>query len=453
MTDRDTRPKSSRRTLLKGAAGAAAGAAALGVSKRSQAVELPAFVRQTGSAVEVLFWSSWGSGSPIGEAEQEVIRRFNESQQDVVIRHEFQGTYDETAQKLSAALQARQAPALSVLSEANWFRFYTSQFLAPMDDFIAANEVDTADYVDAFLNEGRRNDQQWWMSFARSTPLFYYNKQAWQEAGLPDRGPETYTEFAQWGPQLVKRNGNEVTRWAFSHPPAADFISWYFQGTIWAFGGAYSDDQFNMQLTEENGIRAGEWLRSTVTEGWAAPTSQDRVQDFLNGVVASMMQSTGQLGRVSTEATFEYGTGFLPAEANPGCPTGGAGLAILATAPPEQQEAAFKYIAFATSPEITTYWSQNTGYMPVRKSAGDSPEMKTFYETNPNFRTAVEQLATTKPQDPARRFIPAGDRIIGDGLEQITVNQAEVQPTLEKVKADLEEAAAPILEQLKAVEG
>ncbi len=242
MTDRATNPKTSRRTLLKGAAGAAAGAAALGVSKRSQAVEAPAFVRQTGSAVEVLFWSSWGTGTPIGEAEQEVIRRFNESQQDVVIRHEFQGTYDETAQKLTAALQARQAPALSVLSEANWFRFYTSQFLAPMDDFIAANEVDTADYVESFFNEGKRNDQHWWMSFARSTPLFYYNKQAWQEAGLPDRGPETYTEFSQWGPKLVKKNGNEVSRWGFTHAPGANFISWYFQGTIWAFGGAYSDD-------------------------------------------------------------------------------------------------------------------------------------------------------------------------------------------------------------------
>ena len=33
---------------------------------------------------------------------------------------------------------------------------------------------------------------------------------------------------------------------------------------------------------------------------------------------------------------------------------GGAGLAVLASSPPEKQEAAFKYIAFATSPEITT---------------------------------------------------------------------------------------------------
>ncbi len=129
-----------------------------------------------------------------------------------------------------------------------------------------------------------------------------------------------------------------------------------------------------------------------------------------------MMQSTGQLGNLKANAKFDFGVGFLPSEVNPGCPTGGAGIGILSTSPVEKQQAAFKYIAFATSPEITTYWSQNTGYMPVRKSAGQSPEMQAFYQENPNFRTAVEQLATTSPQDPARRFVPAGDSIIGKGL-------------------------------------
>jgi sn-glycerol 3-phosphate transport system substrate-binding protein len=440
----------NRRALIKGAAGTAVGAAALGVSKRSRAFAPPTVIQETGSQVKVLFWSSWGGKN--GEVEQEVIRRFNESQQDVVLEHQFQGTYDETAQKVIAALQARQAPDITVLSEANWFRFYANDYLAPMDDFIASEEIDTSDYVESFLTEGQRQDQQWWMSFARSTPLFYYNKQMWAEAGLEDRGPQTYTEFSEWGPKLVKKDGSNVTQWGFLHAPATDYISWYFQGTVWAFDGAYSDADFNMRLTEPNTVKAGEWLRSTVVDGWAT-ASQDRTTDFINGVTASMMQSTGQLGNLKENAKFDYGVGFLPAEVNAGCPTGGAGIGILSTAPTEKQQAAFKYIAFATSPEITSYWSQNTGYLPVRKSAGESPEMQTFYETNPNFRIAVEQLATTKPQDPARRFVPAGDVIIGKGLEEITVNQAEVQPTFEKVQGQLEEEAQPILEQVAEIEG
>jgi sn-glycerol 3-phosphate transport system substrate-binding protein len=440
----------NRRSLIKGAAGAAAGAATAGVSKRSTVFAAPTVIQETGSQVKVVFWSSWGGKN--GEVEQELIKRFNESQQDVVVEHQFQGTYEETAQKVIASLQARQAPDMTVLSEANWFRFYANQYLAAMDDFIASEEIDTSDYVESFLTEGQRQGQQWWMSFARSTPLFYYNKQMWEEAGLEDRGPQTYSELSEWGPKLVKKSGNDVTQWGLLHAPSTDYISWYFQGTVWAFDGAYSDEEFNILINEPNAVKAGEWLRSTVAEGWAAG-SADRTTDFINGVTASMMQSTGQLGNLKENAKFEYGAAFLPSEVNPGCPTGGAGIGILSTSPPEKQLAAFKYIAFATSPEITAYWSQNTGYMPVRKSAGESAEMQAFYEENPLFRTAVEQLAITKPQDPARRFVPAGDLIIGKGLEELTVSQAEVQPTFEQVKGTLEEEAQPILEQLAAIEG
>ena len=42
-------------------------------------------------------------------------------------------------------------------------------------------------------------------------------------------------------PKLVKKSGNDVTQWGFLHPPATNYISWYFQGTVWAFDGAYSD--------------------------------------------------------------------------------------------------------------------------------------------------------------------------------------------------------------------
>ena len=124
----------SRRSLIKGAAGAAVGTAALGVSKRSRAFAAPAVIQEPGSQVKVVFWSSFGGKN--GEVEQELIRRFNESQQDVVVEHQFQGTYEETAQKVLVSLQARQASDYTVLSEANWFRFYSYLYLSPMVVYI-----------------------------------------------------------------------------------------------------------------------------------------------------------------------------------------------------------------------------------------------------------------------------------------------------------------------------
>ena len=48
--------------------------------------------------------------------------------------------------------------------------------------------------------------------------------------------------------------------------------------------------------------------------------------------------------------------------------------------------------------------------------------MKTFFESHPNFKTTVDQLPKTRPQDSARELVPNGDEIIGKGLERITAN-------------------------------
>src|SRR5918998_774520 len=162
----------SRRNLLTGAAGAGVTAAVAPPSKRSTAFAAPAVLKQAGP-VDVLYWGSFSA--ELGEAEQAIVQMFNESQQDVRVEYQFQGTYEETAQKLTAALQAQQAPDVSLLSDVWWFRFYLANALAPLNDLIAANEVDTADYVESLYNEGVRDGVSYWLPMARSTPLFYYN--------------------------------------------------------------------------------------------------------------------------------------------------------------------------------------------------------------------------------------------------------------------------------------
>ena len=87
-----------------------------------------------------------------------------------------------------------------------------------------------------------------------------------------------------------------------------------------------------------------------------------------------MIASTGGLPGHEAAAKFPVGTAFLPkGPVAFGCPTGRRRPRHPASAPKEKQEAAFKYAAFATSPEQTAIWAQATGYMPVRKSAISGP--------------------------------------------------------------------------------
>ncbi len=309
---------------------------------------------------------------------------------------------------------------------------------------------DFSDYVDSLIGEGNRDGVQYWVPFARSTPLFYYNKEAFAEVGLTE-APTTWDELVAVAPDLVQMDGDTVARSAFAHPDGASYVAWLFQGVVWQWGGEYSDADFNIKINEEAAVAAGEFYRSSVADGWAT-VPVDPENDFAQGFTTSILASTGSLRGITDTATIDFGTAFLPeGPVGPGVCTGGAGLAILNSS--EKHEAAFQVMSWLSSAESTAWWSQNTGYMPVQKAAVESEEMQAFFEENPNFKVAVDQLATTRAQDAARVFIPGGDQIIGGGLEEILINGGEVQSAFDAVAAELTEEAIPVLEALEERRG
>src|SRR5262249_3080154 len=194
---------------------------------------------------------------------------------------------------------------------------------------------------------------------------------------------------------------------------------------------------FTIRIQEPNSVKAGELWRSMVTSG-IGQASQSPGTDFDSGAALSYLDSTAGLAGHEAAAKFQVGTAFLPqGPAGFGCCTGGSGLAITAASPKEKQQAAMKFIAFATGTD-TVFWSQNTGYMPVRKAALQTLEMNTFYEAHSNFKTTVDQLPKTRPQDSARELVPNGDQIIGKGLERITANSEPAEAVFKDVADQLD---------------
>ena len=67
------------------------------------------------AATKFEFW--YGLSGDLSERIQDMCKTFNESQSDVHVDYQFQGNYEETAQKLTAALAAKQTPDVSALSD------------------------------------------------------------------------------------------------------------------------------------------------------------------------------------------------------------------------------------------------------------------------------------------------------------------------------------------------
>ena len=113
--------------------------------------------------------------------------------------------------------------------------------------------------------------------------------------------------------------------------------------------------------------------------------------------------STAFLNYMTENAKFKLGTAFLPGKVKQAVPTGGTFFVIARDAPPAQKEAGWAFIKWMTEPAQTISLSKATGYMPIRTSAVNSPEMQAFYKQNPNYKTAIDQLKTAQrfPYTPA----------------------------------------------------
>jgi sn-glycerol 3-phosphate transport system substrate-binding protein len=416
-------PELSRRGLLRLGAllgGTAALAACGGPSLSDAGGAAQSDVDWSGvqPASQITWWSNH-PGTSIA-LEQEYIRRFQEQNPGITVNLVTAGAnYDEIAQRFQAAAGTDNVPDLVGASDVWWFRYMINGQIIPLEGLAQHLQIDTADYNSTLYDDYAFNGQHWALPYARSTPLFYYNRDVWQRAGLPDRAPQTWAEFEQWAPALAQVVGR---------PPlglgrGTSWTAWWFCNIMWGRGGAYSDE-WTVTLDRPETLEAGEYLRAMVNDRQVAAVAggddDGYVADFSAGVTACTMASTGSLSDILEQAQFEVGTGFLPqGPAGPGCPTGGTGIAIASARSPEQQLAAGMFLKFLTEPAQTAHFSAGTGYMPVRTSAIESPDMAAVFAERPQARTAVDQLATTRVQDWARAFVPSGDQYLTTAIERI----------------------------------
>ncbi|MFI6042016.1 ABC transporter substrate-binding protein [Nocardia sp. NPDC051321] len=423
-------PALSRRGFI-GLAGAVAAGAALTACAGSGGG-----AKQSGDSNTINFWSNHPGSSKDQEAE--LIKRFQEKFPDLKVNLIDAGrNYEEVAQKFNAALTGGELPDVVVLSDVWWFNYALNGTIEPLDGHFGDAGVKLDDYVDSLAADYLFNGKHYALPYSRSTPLFYYNKDVWAKAGLPDRGPNSWPEFDEWGPkiQAVVGDGKLAHGWG----DAKNYLAWTFQGPNWTFGGAYSD-QWKLKFTDPGSITAGQFFRDMIhTKKYAGIKPQIAV-DFGTGVIASTIASTGDLKGIkqNAEGKLQFGTANLPHPNGPGVTTGGAGLAIPAKISDQRKVNALKFIEFITNATNTAYFSQATGYMPVRKSAVADPSEQDFLAKNPNAKVAIDQLPLTKSQDYARVFVPGGDQIIGTGLEQIGLQNADPATVYANVTSQLQ---------------
>ncbi|MGO1506222.1 MAG: ABC transporter substrate-binding protein [Brachybacterium sp.] len=395
----------------------------------------------------VVMWNPWG-----GKSGEELVRQqqlFNESQEEFYVEVQTFDGYDGVDTRIATALQARAIPDLAGFGETTWHRLFLNEVLEPLDAHFD-DEWNAETYQPALLEEGRYNDQVFWLPQGRSTPLFYYNKEVFEQAGLPDRAPETWSEFREWGNQIkgTDYRGEKISMRAYS---VSD--DWYIQGLSWNFGGGYSDENLNLTMSEQGMLDALAFDRAVIHEDKSSYVASDMVVDFKAGLVATVCTSTGSLGGIVEEADFEFGAGFLPREVEAGVPTGGGGISLMKNASEESKAGAIAFLKFLASPENSAAWTLASGYLPNTIAAAESEEFTARVEETPAFGVALEQLEIARQSDSVRLNIPATVPEMRTVIQRVNTNNEDPAAVIGEAETAIAEAKAAVQETFDRVMG
>ena len=348
--------------------------------------------------IEITFWHAMGGVN--GEATEAVVKAFNESQDEIVVKSEYQGTYDDMITKLKATMQSGGMPDVCQMYDIGTKFMTDSGFAIPVQDMFETTGFDPSCVMDIITSYYTVDGKQMSMPFNVSTPMLYYNKDAFKAAGLdPDTPPKNFDEVMEFSKQIVERGAAPVGY-------AQAIYGWFFEQQIAGQGQYYADNENGRKAAatavefDKNGtgLKIFETWKNLLDSGYAAnygSTTADTQTAFFAGQAAIIVESTAILRNAVNSSAFEVGTGYFPKigdNAEGGVIIGGASLWMMDNKDDAKKDAAWKFIEFTTTPEVQATWSMSTGYFAINPAAYETEEMKAFIAENPNFMTAINQL-------------------------------------------------------------
>ena len=151
--------------------------------------------------VSVLWWRSQ-SGS-IGDLLAKFVVDFNDANPGIVVQDEYQGDYIETMNKVIAAAAANALPDMLLVGDGQYLPLARNGILLNMNDLIdGPNGLDLTEYMEP-INRGKLDGNMYQLAYGVSTPIFYYNKELLDAAGLSG-APDTWDiAFNEYFPKLA----------------------------------------------------------------------------------------------------------------------------------------------------------------------------------------------------------------------------------------------------------
>jgi sn-glycerol 3-phosphate transport system substrate-binding protein len=362
--------------------------------------------------VRIIFWHAMQSAA--GDALAALTEEYNASQDRVVVELQNQNGYEELIDKYFQS-SVEDRPHLVQMPEYMLQQLADTDTLVTTTACIQSEGFDVSSYLPRAMFAYQTGGVQWGMPFNISSPVLYYNRAVFEEAGLdPDLPPVSFDDLRQYSEQIVESGAATYGLAVDSGVNSGG--AWFLEHWLARAGLPYADN--------DNGrtARATQVLFDTPEAAHLLTFVQDLVVDDLaiyvgedprgiDGLLrmadpqqpaAMTIATSGGLGGVldfveggsiAGITSDDIGVGAMPGPGDePGAIVGGAALYIVRDKADAEVAAAWDYVKFLTDAESQSAWADGSGFAPVRDDATEIEPLASRYADDPRYRVAYDQV-------------------------------------------------------------
>jgi sn-glycerol 3-phosphate transport system substrate-binding protein len=434
----------SRRSVLKASGLAVAAAGTAGCLGRFGG---------TGDSVEpvgdeLTLWHAMGGGN--GETLNALGDQF-EAETGISINMEYQDSYESVLTNFLGALESGDVPDFAQIDSLFAKQVLDTGRVEPVEELLS-EEFPVDDFLPNVTSFFTVDDTLQSLPFNNSNAIMYYNRTAFEEAGLdPDDPPSTLSEVRSASETLVESG---VVDAGITWPNHVWFVEhWYSTAGQLLFDAenGHGGDPSTLLTDNETARGLYEWWRGMADDGLfinpGIEAWQEATSAFMQQKAAMLLTSTAFVAGARSGAEengFEVDNAFYPTvgEERVGPVIGGASFFVPSGLSDDRRDDVAAFLEFMASPESQKQWHKGTGYYPIRRTAVDELSSEGWFDENPMFRTALDQLRES-PSDPATKRIlvePArqSQQYIQNTSVEVFNGDTSVEDGLSKMKSRVE---------------
>ena len=400
------------------------------------------------AVVEIQWWHAMTGAN--NDRVNAFAKRFNESQSEYKVNAVYKGSYPETMAAAIAAFRAGNAPHILQVFEVGTATMMNAKgAIKPIYEVMAqaGEKFDPKSYIPAVASYyTNTKGQMLSFPFNSSTTVFWYNKDAFEKAGIDPNQPPLTWQAVVADMAKLKAAGSTcpyTTGWQ-SWVHLESFSAWHnvpFASEQNGFAGNDPKLLFNGPLQVRHIGNMYDWLK----KGYFvyAGRKNEPEAKFFSGECAMMTTSSAAYGTVKQNAKFKFAVSPLPYYADvPGAPQntiiGGASLWVMGGKTAAEYKGVAKFLTFLSQPKIQEEWHEATGYLPITMAAYELTKQSGFYEKNPGTDVAVQQMIV-KPTTSSRgirlgNFVQIRD-VIDEELESVWAGKKTAKQALDDAVA------------------